>query len=407
MSGGVTAILLAAGSSRRMGFDKLTLPLAGRTALEYALLAFLRADVTDFLIAVSDATRPLAQSLAERYGKPGLRIRLVEGGAARGDSVYNALLLAEEIAKRGIGENIHLKKGIIGSERWGEKMRRRIAAELAARCLAEPSVILDSIAGALARGSGVAALPPRDTIWQGETAVLERDTLLAAQTPQSFDRSRILAAYEAARQAGVCATDDAAIYRRAYGEVHFTPGSPRNQKLTTPADIPLFEALLTRRACRSGFGEDTHRLVQGRALVLGGTEIPFELGLLGHSDADVLTHAVIDALLGAAALGDIGIHFPDSDPRYKGICSLELLSAVNGLLREKGYLLCNLDATIVAQRPKLAPHILAMRQNLARALCCDVARVSVKATTPEGCGPEGELVCITARCVCSLEEYEP
>lgn len=380
MSGGVTAILLAAGSSRRMGFDKLTLPLAGRTALEYALLAFLRADVTDFLIAVSDATRPLAQSLAERYGKPGLRIRLVEGGAARGDSVYNALLLAE-----------------------GEA----VAIHDAARCLAEPSVILDSIAGALARGSGVAALPPRDTIWQSETAVLERDTLLAAQTPQSFDRSRILAAYEAARQAGVCATDDAAIYRRAYGEVHFTPGSPRNQKLTTPADIALFEALLTRRACRSGFGEDTHRLVQGRALVLGGTEIPFELGLLGHSDADVLTHAVIDALLGAAALGDIGIHFPDSDPRYKGICSLELLSAVNGLLREKGYLLCNLDATIVAQRPKLAPHILAMRQNLARALCCDVARVSVKATTPEGCGPEGELVCITARCVCSLEEYEP
>ncbi len=380
MSGGVTAILLAAGSSSRMGFDKLTLPLAGRTALEYALLAFLRADVTDFLIAVSDATRPLAQSLAERYGKPGLRIRLVEGGATRGDSVYNALLLAE-----------------------GEA----VAIHDAARCLAEPSVILDSIAGALARGSGVAALPPRDTIWQGETAVLERDTLLAAQTPQSFDRSRILAAYEVARQAGVCATDDAAIYRRAYGEVHFTPGSPRNQKLTTPADIPLFEALLTRRACRSGFGEDTHRLVQGRALVLGGTEIPFELGLLGHSDADVLTHAVIDALLGAAALGDIGIHFPDSDPRYKGICSLELLSAVNGLLREKGYLLCNLDATIVAQRPKLAPHILAMRQNLARALCCDVARVSVKATTPEGCGPEGELVCITARCVCSLEEYEP
>ncbi|MEA4971219.1 MAG: 2-C-methyl-D-erythritol 2,4-cyclodiphosphate synthase [Candidatus Pelethousia sp.] len=380
MSGGVTAILLAAGSSSRMGFDKLTLPLAGRTALEYALLAFLRADVTDFLIAVSDATRPLAQSLVERYGKAGPRIRLVEGGAARGESVYNALLLAE-------GEIV--------------------AIHDVARCLVEPSVILDSIAGALARGSGVTALPPRDTIWQGEAAVLERDTLLAAQTPQSFGRARILAAYEAARQAGICATDDAAIYRRAYGEVHFTPGSPRNQKLTTPADIPLFEALLRSRAHRSGFGEDTHRLVEGRALVLGGAKIPFELGLLGHSDADVLAHAVIDALLGAAALGDIGSHFPDSDPRYKGICSLELLAAVNGLLREKGYLLGNLDATIVAQQPKLAPYIGAMRQNLAHTLCCDVARVSVKATTPEGCGPEGELICITARCVCSLEEYQP
>ncbi len=156
-----------------------------------------------------------------------------------------------------------------------------------------------------------------------------------------------------------------------------------------------------------GFGEDTHRLVNGRALVLGGAEIPFDLGLLGHSDADVLTHAVIDALLGAVALGDIGSHFPDSDARYKDIRSLELLCAVNALLREKGYLLGNLDATIVAQRPKLAPHIPAMRQNLARALCCDAARVSVKATTPEGCGPEGELICITSRCVCSLEEYEP
>lgn len=379
MSGSVTAILLAAGSSSRMGFDKLTLPLAGRTALEYSLLSFLRAGITDILITVSDATRSHAEALVDRYSHCGVNIGLIDGGDTRGDSVYRALIKA---------------RGDV------------VAIHDAARCLVEQPVIVASIKSAFAHGSGVASLPPRDTIWKDAATVLARDTLLATQTPQSFERTHILAAYECARASGLSATDDAAIYHRAYGEVHFTPGSPRNQKLTTPEDIPLFEALLARRAYRMGFGEDTHRLVEGRALILGGVDIPFELGLLGHSDADALTHAAIDALLGAAALGDIGGHFPDTDPRYRGICSLELLTGVNDLLREKGYLLGNLDATIIAQRPKLAPHVFEMRQNLARALCCDISRISIKATTPEGCGPEGELMCITARCICSLEEYE-
>lgn len=374
----VTVILLAAGGSSRMGFDKLTLPLCGRTALEYSLLAFLQAGAKDILIAVSGLTRPQSQVLAERYGRGEVSIRLVEGGDTRGDSVYNALTQA---------------KG------------RVVAIHDAARCLVGRNTILESIAGALERGSGVAALAPRDTIWQAEE-VLDRETLLAAQTPQSFDRLRILAAYEAARSAKVSATDDAALYRLHWGKVHFTQGSPRNQKLTTREDIPLFEALLGRRKYRTGFGEDTHRLAQGRALVLGGVDIPFSLGLLGHSDADALTHAAIDALLGAAALGDIGGHFPDTDPRYKDIRSLALLGVVAGLLQENGYCLGNMDATIVAQQPKLAPHIPQMRQNLAQALCCDPSRISIKATTPEGCGPEGELRCITARCVCSLEEYD-
>ena len=377
MSGHVTAILLSAGGSSRMGFDKLTLSFGGRTALEYSLLAFLSAGVKDIIITVSVATRTLAEALADRHSQEGVSICLVEGGTSRGDSVYNALIKAN-------GEIV--------------------AIHDAARCLVGLDTIMDSIAGAVANGSGVAAVLPRDTIWQANE-VLNRDALLSAQTPQSFYRLRILEAYEAARKNGIIATDDAALYNLHWGEVHFTKGSPLNHKLTTQEDIPLFEALLGQRRTRTGFGEDTHRLVQGRALILGGADIPFELGLLGHSDADVLTHAVVDSILGAAALGDIGSHFPDTDPRYKGICSLELLGQVNNLLREKGFYLGNLDATIVAERPKLAPYIQQMRQNLARALCCGIERISIKATTTEGCGPEGELICITARCVCSLEEY--
>lgn len=155
---------------------------------------------------------------------------------------------------------------------------------------------------------------------------------------------------------------------------------------------------------RIGYGEDTHRLATERKLILGGVEIPFEKGLLGHSDADVLTHAVMDALLGAMAAGDIGKLFPDTDPAYAGISSLMLLDAVRERMDGQEYALVNLDATVIAQAPKLAPHIQTIRQSLADALHCDPARVSVKATTTEGCGPEGRGACITARCVCLIEK---
>ena len=154
---------------------------------------------------------------------------------------------------------------------------------------------------------------------------------------------------------------------------------------------------------RIGYGYDVHRLVPGRALVLGGVTVPFEKGLLGHSDADVLTHAVMDALLGAAALGDIGKHFPDRDPAYAGADSIALLRHVAALVRESGWQLGNLDATVLAQAPKLAPHILQMRENLAAAIGCAVEQVSVKATTEEGLGFTGSKQGIAAHCVCLLE----
>ena len=155
---------------------------------------------------------------------------------------------------------------------------------------------------------------------------------------------------------------------------------------------------------RIGHGYDVHRLVEGRRLILGGVEIPYEKGLLGHSDADVLTHAVMDSLLGAAALGDIGTLFPDSNPAYAGADSLELLDTVMQALRQAGYRVGNLDATILAQRPKLAPHIPHMREHLAERMDVPSSRVNVKATTEEGLGFTGSGEGIAAHAVCLLEE---
>lgn len=154
---------------------------------------------------------------------------------------------------------------------------------------------------------------------------------------------------------------------------------------------------------RIGHGYDVHRLCDGRRLIIGGVDIPYEKGLLGHSDADVLLHAISDALLGALALGDIGKHFPDSDPAYAGANSLMLLQRVGELLKENGYLPSNIDSTVIAQAPKLAPHIQAMRQNIANALSIDVDTVSVKATTEEGLGFSGEGAGIAAHAVCIIE----
>lgn len=155
---------------------------------------------------------------------------------------------------------------------------------------------------------------------------------------------------------------------------------------------------------RIGFGYDVHKLTENRRLILGGIEIPSELGLLGHSDADVLTHSVMDALLGAAALGDIGKHFPDTDPAYKGISSMQLLKKVYGLLKEKGFSVNNIDVTVAAQAPKLAPYIEDMRENIAIILDAEISRISIKATTTEHLGFEGRGEGISSYCVCTLNE---
>jgi 2-C-methyl-D-erythritol 2,4-cyclodiphosphate synthase len=157
---------------------------------------------------------------------------------------------------------------------------------------------------------------------------------------------------------------------------------------------------------RVGMGYDVHKLTEGRDLILGGVNIPWEKGLLGHSDADVLIHAIMDALLGAAALGDIGKHFPDTDPAYKGISSVKLLVHVAGLLKENGYAVGNIDATIIAQKPKMAPHIPQMRKNMADALGIPESKINVKATTEEGLGFTGSGEGISSQAICLLTEIQ-
>lgn len=155
---------------------------------------------------------------------------------------------------------------------------------------------------------------------------------------------------------------------------------------------------------RIGMGYDVHRLVENRKLILGGVEIPYEKGLLGHSDADVLLHAIMDALLGAAALGDIGKHFPDTDPAYKGISSILMLEHVGRLLEKEGIRIGNIDATVIAQRPKLAPYVMNMRENIAKALSIDIDQINVKATTEEGLGFTGEGLGIASNAICLVEK---
>jgi 2-C-methyl-D-erythritol 4-phosphate cytidylyltransferase/2-C-methyl-D-erythritol 2,4-cyclodiphosphate synthase len=194
-------------------------------------------------------------------------------------------------------------------------------------------------------------------------------------------------------------TDDCSLFEMAGLPVRLTQGDYANIKITTKEDLPKQKG---ENKMRIGHGYDVHRLVEGRKLILGGVEIPYEKGLLGHSDADVLAHAVMDAVLGAAALGDIGQHFPDTDPAYAGADSLRLAQAVAALVREKGWRVENIDATILCQKPKLAPHIPAMREKLAAAFGMPVENMSVKATTEEHLGFTGEGLGIAAHAVALL-----
>jgi 2-C-methyl-D-erythritol 4-phosphate cytidylyltransferase / 2-C-methyl-D-erythritol 2,4-cyclodiphosphate synthase len=246
---------------------------------------------------------------------------------------------------------------------------------------------------------------------------LRREALFAAQTPQGFRFGPLLAAHlEADRQAKAVdepgstepgwrepswhePTDDAELYARSGGAVAIVEGSVDNRKVTYPSDLSKQEAAMLR----IGQGYDIHRLVPGRPLMLGGIAIPFELGEDGHSDGDALVHAVIDALFGALGLGDIGTHFPPSDPRWKGAASLDLLELSLDLVRRGGGRLVNLDSTVTLERPKLAPHIQAIRESLAWALGIDPALVSVKAKTKEGVDATGEGRAVEANAVCLVE----
>jgi 2-C-methyl-D-erythritol 2,4-cyclodiphosphate synthase len=271
-------------------------------------------------------------------------------------------------------------------------------------------------------GACVTAAPVTDTIKRvdAENVVSEtpdRGELWRAQTPQTFAYALLLDCYERAMGEGWEVTDDASVVERCGHVVRVNPGRPTNIKITTPEDLCHAEAIIGAQQrgvsdvqaaasilprVRIGHGYDAHALTEGRKLIIGGVEIPHETGLAGHSDADVLFHAICDALLGAAAGGDIGALFPDDDASLKDIDSAILCQRVTAHIRGLGYGVLNLDATVIAQRPKLAPHIPAMRENIASALGAEVARVSVKATTTEHLGFEGREEGIAAHAVALL-----
>jgi len=235
-----------------------------------------------------------------------------------------------------------------------------------------------------------------------------RDGLWRAQTPQAFRLDLLERAYRHADRHGVRGTDEAALFEEAGLEVRVVESGETNIKITRPEDLTMAQALLRIRhgreplAFRVGHGFDAHRFEPGRKLILGGVEIPHTAGLLGHSDADALTHALCDAILGAAGLGDIGRHFPDTDPAYKGADSIGLLRQVMARLRPPGLRLVNADITVVAQRPRLAAHLDAMRETIAAACGVDQQAVNIKATTTEKMGYTGREEGISCHAVALL-----
>ena len=385
------AVIVAAGRGTRMGLDrnKVLYPVCGTPIIVHTVRAFAQSGLFDGRIVVVTGENDMDEMRA-MMAAAGLRVSFAKGGADRQESVYNGIAACPAQADV-------------------------IAIHDGARPLVSREVIARTIDSAKACGSGVAAVMLKDTVKRvDENGVVvdtpARDTLRAVQTPQTFDAGLIREAHERFKT-GERATDDAMLMERMGHAVRLTQGDVENIKLTTPEDMLLAEQVMIRRGMakkeeeamiRIGHGYDVHRLVEDRKLILCGVHVPYTLGLLGHSDADVAYHALTDALLGAAAMGDIGRHFPDTDPKYKGADSGRLLDHVMELIWEKGYVVGNVDVTIICQRPKLKDYIEQMRANVAAHLKIDLDCVNIKATTTEKLGFEGEGLGISTHAVACL-----
>ena len=363
------ALIPAAGRGERLGrgANKVFATVAGKPILAHTLSVFESCDdVGEIVLVVAEREVETARDLAGRFGFSKVR-EVVTGGPHRQDSVRRGL---EEVTS-----NV-------------------VAIHDGARPMVTCSMISASIEKAREAGACIVAVPVVDTIKSADadetvTGTLDRTDLVSVQTPQTFRTDLIRFAYERAYADGVYATDDAALVERLQEKVFIVAGSPDNIKITTPADLELASMKLGGGETRTGVGLDVHALVEGRKLVLGGVEIEFETGLAGHSDADVVLHAIADACLGAAALGDIGRHFPDTDPAYDGISSLKILSRVAEMLSSEGWQVANVDVVVACERPKIAPFVSKMVGNIAECLDTDPTRVSVKGTTTEGLGFAG------------------
>jgi len=413
----VTAIIAAGGRGQRFGgaLPKQLLMVGGRAVLDRSVAAFLAHPAVDeVIVALPAEVAADPPAYLRAASKP---LRIVAGGARRQDSVANAFRAAT--ARSTV-----------------------IVIHDAARPFPSSDLIARTIAAAAESGAALAALPARDTVKRGtwrrtlplgsgqalagpEIVVAEtlpRESIFLAQTPQAFRRSVLGDALACEEDA----TDEAELAERAGHTVRLVEGEPTNIKITTPDDLRIAEAivsggfgegergvgLLAERdrgvgargvaMTRVGTGYDLHRLVEGRPLILGGVTIPFERGPLGHSDADAICHAVIDALLGAAAAGDIGRHFPDTDPQWRGRSSLDLLRRAAAVVNERGYAASNVDVVVIAERPKLGPFIDKMRANVAGAIGIAVEDVSIKGKTNEGVGELGRGEAIAVHAVALL-----
>lgn len=379
----VSALIAAGGRGLRFGsaLPKQFLSLGGRSILERSVDAFRHSDVIDDVVVALPPE--LAESPPPSLLVGGKRIEIVAGGARRQDSVANAF--ARVVNRADI-----------------------VVIHDAARPFVTDETIRRTVAAAAESGAAIAALPALDTVKRAGangvvTATLPREEIYLAQTPQAF-RTSVLREALALRSD---ATDEATLAEQAGHLVQIVEGDSRNLKITTPADLAMAERLLGLSGAaiatmRIGNGYDLHRLVADRQLILGGVTIPFEKGLLGHSDADVICHAVTDAVLGAAGAGDVGRHFPDTDPAWKGANSLDLLRKAMALVKTAGYGVVNVDVVVIAQRPKLVPYIDAIRANLAGALACDASQISVKGKTNEGVDSMGAGESIAVHAVALL-----
>lgn len=378
----VIGILAAGGSGVRAGVAKQWLAIAGETVLRRSARALAGCEAVDEVVAVvppGDEAR--AEAELAGLGKP---VRVVAGGAARADSVRNGLAAAAGAAV--------------------------VLVHDAARPFASPGLAARVAEAAARDGAALAAVPATDTVKRAAAGAapprveetLDRRTLWLAQTPQGFRLDLLLSAYDRAGDEASAATDECSLVERMGAAVTLVPGEVGNFKITAPEDLERARAVLEAPVA-IGVGYDTHRFAPGRRLVLGGVEIEGEGdGLLGHSDADVCAHAIGDAILGAAGLGDLGRHFPDTDPRWKGVSSLALLREIRALAAAGGWRVGNCDVTLAARRPKIAPHGEAMRARLAEALGVAPALVNVKATTGEGMGFVGRGEGIAAHAVALL-----
>lgn len=364
-------VIPAAGIGTRMraGKNKMFLHVGGRPVLFRTLVNVERAGCFDLVVISAHKGEERIVAQIARSALRGTEFRIVTGGPERQDSVYNALMSIDT----GYGDMIAIHDG--------------------ARCLATPSLIRRCVETARECGAAAAGKSSTDTVKSIDgdaiTGTIDRRGIALIETPQVFRADLILPAYEQARRDGFSATDDCSLVERMGVRPRLVSSEEPNIKITTKGDLSMSNDLLLSALPRVGTGFDVHRFADGRRLILGGVEIPCEQGLLGHSDADVLTHAIIDAVFGAAALPDIGRAFPDDAPAYKDANSMALLKTAVQTAEKAGFAIGNIDATVIAQAPKLAPYIEAMRENIASACGADLSAVSVKATTTEKLGFTG------------------